>query len=383
MFETSLVNIFLVYVLPVLSAGSILMYFRHRKFLPKLNYPLDFGLTLHGKRLFGDNKTALGPIIMITVGGLTAVLVGQLPHLIQNLELGMLLGLGYSLGELPNSFIKRRLSVVPGERLSHAGRYLFYIVDQTDSAVMVALLLYIRYHLTGQLLLDIFLLGVAVHLCFDWLMYLIGFKKIYWSAEQVPVWLILAGLNVVYCLSKVLLIYPGINRTKLATSRRGTIIAANHQHSLDPIYFLASLTWSDFRALRPIRFIAHDRYLDVLWKQICLYPLGCFPAEGTFDKPGHVLAKQFLLYGQTVFIFPEGKIVTSYNAQVAKVGVAYLAQRTQHEVLLINIRTSDKYKYVSVSNRLYQPKIPTDLNIDLKPIAQAILSDIYKLNMKP
>lgn len=375
-------NIFLVYIVPVLTAGSVLMYFHHRQLFPKLDYPLDFGLTWRGNRLFGDNKTALGPIIMITVGGLTAVLVGQLPQLVQNLELGMLLGLGYSLGELPNSFIKRQLSVAPGEHLSHAGRYLFYVIDQTDSALMVSLLLFIRYHFNGHLVLTIFLLGVAVHLCFDWLMYLIGYKQTIWLAEQVPVWLISVCLTVIYCLSKVLLIYPGINRAKLATNRRGIIIAANHQHLLDPIYFLASLSWSDFKALLPLRFITHDRYLDVLWKKICLYPLGCFPAEGTFDQPGHLLAKQFLLMNQTIFIFPEGKIVADDSSPSVKVGVAYLAQRTRHLILLVNICANKTFKYVTVNNRLYQDSIPTDRSANLEPVARAILNAIYDLSKR-
>src|SRR5881396_3901815 len=50
---------------------------------------------------------------------------------------GVLLGGGYIVGELPNSFVKRRLRVQPGERAAGALGALFWLADQVDSVLGV------------------------------------------------------------------------------------------------------------------------------------------------------------------------------------------------------------------------------------------------------
>jgi hypothetical protein len=50
---------------------------------------------------------------------------------------GVLLGGGYIVGELPNSFAKRRLRVPPGARAAGALGALFWLADQVDSLLGV------------------------------------------------------------------------------------------------------------------------------------------------------------------------------------------------------------------------------------------------------
>jgi CDP-archaeol synthase len=45
---------------------------------------------------------------------------------------GALMGLGAMLGELPNSFVKRRVGIAPGKATSGAWSVLFYVWDQVD-----------------------------------------------------------------------------------------------------------------------------------------------------------------------------------------------------------------------------------------------------------
>src|SRR4051794_23359487 len=110
--------------------------------LKPLKRPIDGGATFRGRRLFGDNKTWRGAIV-VTAGVLVATLLlwqwpwwrDQLPDDLRDagpLPYGFLLGLGVVLGELPNSFAKRQLDIPPGaQRRSPAG-VMLTIWDQAD-----------------------------------------------------------------------------------------------------------------------------------------------------------------------------------------------------------------------------------------------------------
>jgi len=99
--------------------------------LPFLRKPLDFGLHFRRKRLFGNNKTWRGLAVHVAFCTLGATIQGWfqeqgitprwLPlfdYTKQGPLVGFLLGLGMTLGELPNSFLKRQLDIPPGQRAS-------------------------------------------------------------------------------------------------------------------------------------------------------------------------------------------------------------------------------------------------------------------------
>lgn len=131
-----------------------------------LNFPVIFGGVLHmivvskdwfsglkipvQQALFGANKTLRGFIVVPLVTMLGMVLLYPLEwaqqalhgHSIlqgQNLVwLGLLCGLAYVIAELPNSFIKRRMGIGPGETPERS-RWIFILCDQLDSVIGVAL----------------------------------------------------------------------------------------------------------------------------------------------------------------------------------------------------------------------------------------------------
>jgi hypothetical protein len=90
----------------------------------RLKRPLDGGATIGGRRLFGDNKTWRGALFMVAGPTLAAVLLTRwpayrdaLPDAVSGASpvlWGALVGLGVVVGELPNSFLKRRLDIAPG-----------------------------------------------------------------------------------------------------------------------------------------------------------------------------------------------------------------------------------------------------------------------------
>jgi len=120
--------------------------------LPALKRPLDGGASLGGRRVLGDNKTWRGALCM-TAGVVLATLVlwqwdwwrEQLPTAVDAsspLLVGLLIGLGTVLGELPNSFLKRRLDIAPGAQRRGAGGVGLSLLDQGDLVlgIWVALL---------------------------------------------------------------------------------------------------------------------------------------------------------------------------------------------------------------------------------------------------
>jgi hypothetical protein len=151
--------------LPVAVAGVLHALLIRKNRLQRLARPLDGGRSWRGRRLLGDNKTWRGVLLMPLLSTLVALLQGAalqrwaldatlapLPYVdvgravVSQLPAdlaavlgygvsGLIFGLGYVLGELPNSFVKRRLDVAPGGAVQGRLRWLFQIVDQGDSIV--------------------------------------------------------------------------------------------------------------------------------------------------------------------------------------------------------------------------------------------------------
>lgn len=93
--------------------------------LPLLAVPVDFGLKLNGKEIFGPHKTwrglAVGVMVAIAIvyiqkglSGHTAS-VNLINYSSTNLVwLGFLLGFGALVGDMVKSFFKRRINIKPG-----------------------------------------------------------------------------------------------------------------------------------------------------------------------------------------------------------------------------------------------------------------------------
>ena len=140
--------------LPVLGAGLIHMCVIKARWMPGLGrLPLDGGLRLRGRRLFGDNKTVRGALVMMLATTLIALGLSLTPTSVRErlssapFQLthpalwGLLLGAGYIVGELPNSLLKRQLDIPPGAAGEGWRAAVFWVADQIDSVVGIFLLL--------------------------------------------------------------------------------------------------------------------------------------------------------------------------------------------------------------------------------------------------
>ena len=153
-------------------------------------WPLDAGLTLRGRRLFGVNKTIKGFVVMVpatalSFGALAAALglsserslglwaVGPVAYV----GLGLLAGLGFMAGELPNSFIKRQLGVAPGQAAEGVGAgWLFALLDRVDSVIGLLLALSLAVPVPGATWIYLLLIGPVLHAMFSLLVFRLGGK---------------------------------------------------------------------------------------------------------------------------------------------------------------------------------------------------------------
>jgi CDP-diglyceride synthetase len=177
---------------PVILAGICNMVFMKLPILDCLKKPLDAGRCFFdGKRVFGDHKTWKGLVGMIIFSALFGIL---LQHLCRRSEMlaaisvvdytctngfifGTILGCGYILAELPNSFIKRRLDISPGKNGSGLAGGFFTFLDQADSVIgcLLALCLYyIPPFFEGILCVFVF---SGLHYALNIALYLAGLRK--------------------------------------------------------------------------------------------------------------------------------------------------------------------------------------------------------------
>jgi CDP-2,3-bis-(O-geranylgeranyl)-sn-glycerol synthase len=152
--------------------------------------PLDGGRTLGGRRLLGDNKTIRGFIVIVPAASLAFGLLAWLMVTspaglaglwsltpVQYALLGAWGALGFMAGELPNSFVKRRLGIRPGAAAEgHLRAPLFSVVDRIDSIVGLMLALMVVVPVPWGTWLCVVLVGPALHGLFSVALFRLGVK---------------------------------------------------------------------------------------------------------------------------------------------------------------------------------------------------------------
>ena len=125
---------------------------------------------------FGANKKWRGlvslPLAMVASVYLLKIFEILIPALAQQpisfsnfnlVEFGLLVGFIFNFSELPNSFVKRRLNIPPGDE----NNKLFYFIDHIDSTYGVLILWYFYFHfplhfiLTGLIVTPLLFMGAT------------------------------------------------------------------------------------------------------------------------------------------------------------------------------------------------------------------------------
>jgi CDP-diacylglycerol--serine O-phosphatidyltransferase len=166
-------------VLPAAFGGLIHMYAVKKDWASVLKIPLNLWA-------FGSNKTLRGFIIMPL-----ATLLGTFISMVFEQQLashnqfglsrhwvyyGIGLGFCYTLFELPNSFIKRRMSIVPGKK-SDQYKWLFWALDYTDSTIGIGLFYWLVIGTRSDLILTGMILSIFIHLIINLVLYKLGIRK--------------------------------------------------------------------------------------------------------------------------------------------------------------------------------------------------------------
>jgi hypothetical protein len=135
------------------------------------------------ERAFGRNKTWRGALMM-SGGTLAAAALlsrsawyrGKLPPELRARPLltGALLGAAVVVGELPNSFVKRRLGIPPGRQRHDAVGAAISVYDQADWVLTAWLLLAPVYRMTAREAAQVFALVGAIHIPVNLVGYAVG-----------------------------------------------------------------------------------------------------------------------------------------------------------------------------------------------------------------
>jgi hypothetical protein len=129
---------------PLLLSAAMSGVVMRQDWLSFARRPLDAGCTLRGKRIFGDSKTWRGVIVAVAgcIAGaaMQKYVVGESAQSVARVDythldvvpFGLVMGATAMLGELPNSFVKRRLGIAPGKTTQGWLAAIFYVWDQVD-----------------------------------------------------------------------------------------------------------------------------------------------------------------------------------------------------------------------------------------------------------
>jgi hypothetical protein len=150
--------------------------------------PLDAGLSLRGRRLFGENKTRRGFVVMVPAAAAGFALLGMLagdpatlglwPLSIPGYALaGAVAGFGFMAGELPNSFVKRQLDIAPGDAVrGPLASACQFTIDRLDSGIGMLVALSLVVAVPWRTAAVVLIVGPFIHWTFSVAMFRLGLK---------------------------------------------------------------------------------------------------------------------------------------------------------------------------------------------------------------
>ena len=182
-------------LIPLIVSNVLHMVLVKKNGLTSLCIPLN-------STLFGPNKTLRGFLFVPFVNGILYLVVnwpggwllsGLSPEyylqqeinigdinflnlLLMQASIGAVYGLFYTLFELPNSWIKRRMGIASGES-STRFRWFFTLLDKTDSAIGVSLFFGFLNDFNIEMMLQFFLCASSLHFGISGLLVLSKIKK--------------------------------------------------------------------------------------------------------------------------------------------------------------------------------------------------------------
>lgn len=155
------------------------------------------------------------------------------------------------------------------------------------------------------------------------------------------------------------------------------IVVANHQSKLDPFIIGSLLPTKVKFYMLPYRFLTMPKYMNKKLLGPILFLLGCY-SSSTEVKPLKK-SQKFLNKNETLFIFPEGKIVKENERdRSAKLGVgAFYLERNNPDVYLFPVKISYLGKR-KIEIEYKQPLRHGEFPGDLSLLANQVMDYIYE-----
>jgi hypothetical protein len=178
-------------ILAFVLAGILHSLWLHNRLSQVLAIPLDGGRMFRGRPILGENKTLRG-FVMIPAAALAFAAVAVMISLPQGMPpatlwqltpaeyaaLGAWAGFGFMAGELPNSFFKRQLGILPGQAPAPGlTRTICFTIDHIDSIVGMLAAVTLAVHTPWTTWLWVLILGPSIHLFFSWWLFRMGVKR--------------------------------------------------------------------------------------------------------------------------------------------------------------------------------------------------------------
>jgi hypothetical protein len=151
--------------------------------------PIDLGLRLRGRRVFGDNKTIRGFVVMVPAAAAAFALLALAARLAGAADglwpistsgyalVGAWAGFAFMLGELPNSFVKRQLDIDPGDLArTPAAAACQLVVDRLDSGVAMLIAVGCVLPLPAAAWALVLTIGPFLHWSFAVILFRLGLK---------------------------------------------------------------------------------------------------------------------------------------------------------------------------------------------------------------
>ncbi len=159
------------FFLPAGISNMAPIFANHVPGLNQINFPMDFNLSVRGRRVLGPNKTWRGFIFGIILSVIAAVILSKFfpeypanPYL-----LGFLLGAGALVGDALKSFFKRQMDIPSGQS--------WLIFDQVDYILGGILFTFWLVKLSWGTYVEILLLYFFLHLIISIIGNLVGLKE--------------------------------------------------------------------------------------------------------------------------------------------------------------------------------------------------------------
>lgn len=129
-------------------------------------------------KLLGENKTWRGFIFLPLSNAFTLMLVSLSFNLniVNPFILGFILGMAYILSEFPNSLLKRKLGIKPGETDTKF-KLIFQLFDKMDSAFGVCLVYYLLGFVDFYNAILLFVICSFTHIIISKILVILRLKK--------------------------------------------------------------------------------------------------------------------------------------------------------------------------------------------------------------